>query len=196
MEQLKSMKEQLTSIVQGQFCDIKDVDAKELGEAVDMIKDLSEAIYYCTVTEAMEESKKEQKQEPRYYTPRYPYEEYRDMDRPMGRMYYTPGGNGGSYGNNGSGNRQSNYGDMRNYSDGWRVTPIDMRDYREGRSYMSRRNYMESKEMHQDKAKQMKELETYMKELSTDIVEMIEDATPDEKIMLQQKLSTLIDKIK
>jgi hypothetical protein len=35
------------------------VDAKELGEAIDMIKDLSEAIYYCTVTEAMEAKEKE-----------------------------------------------------------------------------------------------------------------------------------------
>ena len=31
------------------------VDTRELGEAVDMIKDLAEAIYYCTVTKAMEE---------------------------------------------------------------------------------------------------------------------------------------------
>jgi hypothetical protein len=30
-----------------------EVDTKELGEAIDMIKDLEEAIYYCTVTEAM-----------------------------------------------------------------------------------------------------------------------------------------------
>jgi hypothetical protein len=35
------------------------VDAKELGEAIDMIKDLSEAIYYCTITEAMEAKGKE-----------------------------------------------------------------------------------------------------------------------------------------
>ena len=29
-----------------------------MGEAIDMIKDLSEAIYYCTITEAMEKSDK------------------------------------------------------------------------------------------------------------------------------------------
>jgi len=39
------------------------VDAQELGAAVDMIKDLSEAIYYCTITEAMEE--KEDEKEPK-----------------------------------------------------------------------------------------------------------------------------------
>jgi hypothetical protein len=32
---------------------LSEVDTKELGEAIDMIKDLEEAIYYCTVTEAM-----------------------------------------------------------------------------------------------------------------------------------------------
>jgi hypothetical protein len=31
------------------------VDAKELGEVIDMIKDIEEAIYYCTVTAAMVE---------------------------------------------------------------------------------------------------------------------------------------------
>ena len=37
-----------------------------------------------------------------------------------------------------------------------------MRDQREGRSPHSRRMYMESKEMHSDKATQMRELENYM----------------------------------
>ena len=48
-EALKMMKEQLMSCVQGQLGDISKVDAHELGEAVDMIKDLAEAIYYCTL---------------------------------------------------------------------------------------------------------------------------------------------------
>lgn len=53
-EALKAMKEQLMSCVQGQMGDISKVDAHELGEAVDMIKDLAEAIYYCTISESME----------------------------------------------------------------------------------------------------------------------------------------------
>jgi hypothetical protein len=36
-----------------------------------------------------------------------------------------------------------------------------------------------------DKTHQMKELENYMQELSTDLTEMIEDASPEEKQMLQ-----------
>jgi hypothetical protein len=41
-----------------------------------MIKDLEEAMYYCTVTKAMEGKEKEGKEHHYYYT------EYRDMDRP------------------------------------------------------------------------------------------------------------------
>lgn len=49
---------------------------------------------------------------------------------------------------------------------------------------------------YKDKTQQMKELENYMQELSTDITEMIQDASPEEKLMLQQKISTLATKIK
>ena len=70
------------------------------------------------------------------------------------------------------------------------------KDYREGRSGASRRSYMESKEMHDSKDKQMHELESYMRELNQDVMEMINDATPEEKQMLSQKLSTLAEKIK
>jgi hypothetical protein len=54
---------------------------------------------------------------------------------------------------------------------------------------------MESKEMHQGKAKQLQELEKYMKELSTDLVNMIEDASTEEKQYLGNRLSTLATKI-
>lgn len=184
MDQLKIMKEQLIAQVQGQMGNLSAVDAKEMGEVVDMIKDLAEATYYCAVTEAMEESKEEKKQQPMYYTPYLPYEKsyiynpYRDMDIENGRMYYSGGGQGGSMD-----------GGARQYPrDSY---PMMVRDYREGRSPIMRKNYMESKEMHHDKATQMKELEDYMKELSKDITEMIEDATPEEKTILKQKMTQL-----
>jgi hypothetical protein len=69
MEQLKQMKDMLMGCVQGQMTHLETVDTKELGEAIDMIKDLSEAIYYCTVTEAMEGKSKEH--EPMYYPVMY-----------------------------------------------------------------------------------------------------------------------------
>ena len=42
---------------------------------------------------------------------------------------------------------------------------------------------------------QIKELEAYLQELSTDITEMIKDASPEEKAILRQKMTTLADKI-
>ncbi len=49
-EVLKAMQDQLASCVQSQLSDISKADTHELGEAVDMIKDFAEAIYYCTIT--------------------------------------------------------------------------------------------------------------------------------------------------
>lgn len=43
--------------------DLASADTKELGEAVDMIKDLSEAAYYCIIAKSMEESKEEKEVE-------------------------------------------------------------------------------------------------------------------------------------
>ena len=77
MERLKSIKCQLISCVESQMGDLKSVDTKELGEVIDMIKDLAKAIYYCTVTEAME---KTHGSEGKYSDKYYPYDYYQDMD--------------------------------------------------------------------------------------------------------------------
>lgn len=106
-------------------------------------------------------------------------EYYRDVDRDMGRMYYTETGMSGNTGNS---------------------SRTGMRDGREGRSGMSRRSYMQTKEMHPDNSQEskqmkMKELEKYMGELSGDITEMIAGASNEEKTMLKAKLQTLMQKI-
>lgn len=106
-------------------------------------------------------------------------EYYRDMDRDMGRMYYTETGMSGNTGDS---------------------SRTGMRDGREGRSGMSRRSYMQTKEMHPDNSQEskqmkMKELEKYMGELSGDITEMIAGASNEEKTMLKAKLQTLMQKI-
>lgn len=212
VERLKRMKETLTSCVEGQLGNLQNVDAKELGEVVDMVKDLEEAIYYCTITKSMEEAEKKEKHtEHHYYTPVY----YRDMDRDNGRMYYPDdmmyyGGPGrDSSGRFTSGNRDR---DMSSMNERGRMSSVNnasaqspysemempmtsMRDSREGRSPMSRRTYMESKQMHKDKATKIKDLEQYVKELSEDIVEMIEDASPEEKQILEKKMTALTSKI-
>lgn len=73
--------------------------------------------------------------------------------------------------------------------------PTEMRDVREGKSPVMRKYYMESKEMHHGKEKQIEELERYLKELSEDITEMISGATTEEKTILKQKLAQLTNKI-
>lgn len=73
--------------------------------------------------------------------------------------------------------------------------PIKIYDSREGKSPERRRMYMESKELHHDQAKKLKELEEYMQELNADILEMIEGASQEEKQLLQKKIALLATKI-
>ena len=198
IKRLEYMKEALMNCIQDQLGDLSSVDTQELGAAVDMIKDLSEAVYYCTIVESMSEKEKG-KETVMYYPMSMPIDGggNRNMDYTMGRMYYdgsasyTQGGSGSNR-NYRDGNRQSE-GESRNFLQ--REYPVELRDYREGRSPMTRKNYMESKEMHRDKMSQMQELEKYMQELSQDLTEMIEGSSPEEKQMLQKKLSALATKI-
>lgn len=188
MEQLKAIENTLMSTIQSQMGNLHNVDTKELGEAIDMIKDLEEAMYYCTITKAMEEKKDDHN---KYYIP-YDYD--RDMDRNNGRMYYDGYPISGAYNNN-RGNSSSGSNGISSSSYSERELPIELRDYREGRSGRSRRTYMEAKEMHQDKSVYLKELEKYMTELSQDITEMIENASPEEKQLLEKKMTALASKI-
>lgn len=202
MERMKCLKDSLLNCVEGQINGhMNEVDAKELGEAIDMIKDLSEAIYYSVITKAMEEGgesdweKKGEHGGTYYYSPkiipRYPIE-YMD---PRYRENYTMPRY--TSGNSSDGENSSN-------SDGSRYHHPMMEEYPyypqerhpyEGKSPDRRKKYMEGKK-HPDQARQMQELEEYMKELSSDITEMIEDATMEEKQLLQQKINTLASKIK
>jgi hypothetical protein len=70
-----------------------------------------------------------------------------------------------------------------------------MRDHREGKSPEVRRMYMEMKETNPDKSASLRELEHYMKELSSDVVEMIQEAYIEEKQYLEKKLLALASKI-
>ena len=176
---LKTMKQQLMNCVQGQLGDLKQVDAKQLGQAIDMIKDLSQAIYYCTITQSMEASQKDETGSVNNIT-YYTTPSYRNIERSNGYMYYPNNGMGDS----------SSMGMTSHYTE-----PSMMRDPREGRSAIRRRMYMEGKEMHKDPDSQLQELETYLQELSTDITEMIKDATPQERTTLHQKMTALANKI-
>lgn len=196
-DRLKSMEQCLMSMVEKQVSSLDQTDAKELEAVINSIHYLEEAIYYCTITKAMEEKKDDHN---KYYTDRMtyiPYDYNRDMDRNNGRMYYDGYPMGGAYNmynnNGGNSSSSSNGSSSRGYSE--RELPIELRDYREGRSGRSRKTYMEAKEMHQDKNVHLKELEKYMTELSQDITEMIGNASPEEKQLLEKKMTALASKI-
>ena len=55
IKHLEHMQEKLIKYVYEEMEDLEMVDTCELGEAVDIIKDLSEAIYYHTIVESMKE---------------------------------------------------------------------------------------------------------------------------------------------
>ena len=177
MEQLKHIKQSLINQASTSLNDVKHVNAKELGEVVDMIKDLEEAMYYCSIISAMEDSKKEH--EMKYYSHDYmhsipvtkeytPYMEYapymlRDNEWRESRNYYEENADNG----------KNYYGD---------------------RSSASRRMYMETKQTSDDK-KASKELDKYIKDLTDDIIEMIQDSSPEEKQVLSTKLTWLSNRI-
>ena len=146
IEKLKNIQETLATAAEEQLEHLECVDAKELGEVIDIIKDIEETIYYCTVTKAMKEEVKD-----------------KTWDNNTIHM-------------------EKEY-------------PHAFEDPREGKSYRSRRMYMESKESKQDKTIQMRELEKYMQELAQDITELIEDTSAEEKQYLSKKISSLATKV-
>ena len=145
-KRLKWMEEALVDVIETQFCNLDTVCTKELGEAVDIIKDLEEAIYYHTITEAMKKDKEVE-------------------------------------------------------STSWQKHGMDEMAVKEdwdewlGHSPQNRKKYMEAKDSGKDKAIQLRELEKYTQELHNDIVNMIADATIEEKSYLEKKITALAAKI-
>lgn len=189
MKSLEKIKEHIEEAMLAEFSKgIEKIDTKEMGEAADMLKDMCEAIYYCTLTEAMNDSDNEygvdydENGPRRYYTPSKrmkPAETYRDMDlQTMGRMYYTD--------TEGAGMEAKRY-----YTE---TAGNGRNDARMGRSGKSRMRYYETKEMGDSSAK-MQSLEEYTKSLGEDITEMIAGASENEKQMLRTKLQVLAQKI-
>lgn len=55
MEQIKDLMKNIVSCVSAQATHLDQADVKEMSEAMDMIKDLAMAEYYCQITKAMED---------------------------------------------------------------------------------------------------------------------------------------------
>jgi hypothetical protein len=60
MKDLKRMKKMLMEQVEMELENPQSADTKELGEVVDMIKDIAETMYYCSIVKAMEKSEPEE----------------------------------------------------------------------------------------------------------------------------------------
>lgn len=216
-EKVCAIKDRALCLVENQLNgNIENVDAEELGEVMDIAKDCAElmelcaeAEYYHKVTEAMDESDPATKSmylnkyipeyEGRFYT-EYPIKEkWKDdwKDKPRrtiydpimeddfrNRMYYSNMGDNGSNGiNNGSGMNRSNGNDS------------GMRNPNEGRSPMTRRTYMDMKENGTDKTKRTEEMKKYAHDLTDDLTEMLENASPEEKTTMKQLLANFVNKI-
>ena len=200
---IKRMHEMIETLTEVAKCEIdkgiENVDTKEMGEVADIIKDLSEAMYYRTITVAMEDSEygvdydwegrkgyrgQMRDSKGRYMSRRRGYmpmmHDYdwdnmqmdRDMDREHGKMYYTE--------------------PMTMHNDN--------QPHTESRYDRARRGYEETKSMHKDnspesKQMKMKSLEDYMKSLAEDVTEMVNDMSPEEKSLMKQKMQVLMQKI-
>lgn len=193
---------------------IENVDTKEMGEVVDMIKDLNEAEYRAVIVKSMKEADEEQKEYDKELL-RALKDEYGEEG---GRRYYDQYRYAnGRFAPKGRGTRRGyeeppyyhmpvNYNDMEYMRD---------MDKSRGKMYYSepiaphvsesnydraKRHYTETKEMHkgastEDKEHKMKALDGYIKELGGDITQLIGDMTAEEKNLLRSKMSTLVSKI-
>lgn len=192
---------------------IEHVDTKEMGEVVDILKDLCEAEYYAKISKAMDESEYGEDYDWKGAYDEHERKGYRGQPRDSRGRYMIRrrmGYNEPPYYHMMPDYDMDGMEHMRDMDkmDGkmYYTEPIRMgdmkysHDEKEGRSGMMRKSYMETKEMHKDnspesKQMKMKELENYMKELSTDVTEMIMDASPEEKTMLKNKMQVLMQKI-
>lgn len=189
---------------------IENVDTCEFEKVVDMIKDLNEAEYRAVITKSMKKADKEEEE----YNKELLKTLKMEYGEEGGRRYYDHYRySNGRFAPKGSGTYRRNY-DEPPY---WHMTPEMYRDmdkdngrmyYTEpmnedklmGKSGTFRKTYMESKELHknnsvEDKEAKMKDLENYMKGLSDDVMEMVDDMTTEEKTMLKQKIMTLSHKL-
>lgn len=193
MERLRSMKERAMLLAEtGLNQDISCIDAKELGEVIDIVKDMEEAIYYCSIIEAMEKTDNEEEYlkkylpEMSYARNYYPYYNMKN-NAYSGKMYYSP-----RYGSRNMKYLSSDIDKSRNYSSYYDDM---MHDDRDGNAWIYRRNYIEDKELKKSEQESLQDLEEYAQTLVDDVMELIQETTPKEREILKQKISTLSSKL-
>ncbi len=187
---------------------IENVNVEEMSEAVDMIKDLCEAEYRAVIVKSMKKADEEEEE----YNKELLRSLKAEYGEESGRRYYDHYRYAnGRFAPKGHGTYRRGYEEppyMHMYPEAEHMRDMD-RDY--GKMYYTepmnesgydraKRNYTETKEMHkantpEDKEHKMKSLDSYTKELASDITGMVADMSAEEKNLLRTKLSTLVSKI-
>jgi hypothetical protein len=190
---------------------IENVNTEEMSEAVDMIKDLCEAEYKAVIVKSMKKADEEEEEYNKELlrTLKAEYGEeggrrYYDEYRYMRTGRYAPKGKGSYVGRRGY--EEPPYYHMyperdmdREYGRMYYTEPTSTHTTESGYD-RAKRMYTETKEMHkantpEDKEHKMKSLDSYTKELASDITGMVADMSAEEKNLLRTKLSTLVSKI-
>lgn len=193
---------------------VESINTEEFSMVTDMIKDLCEAEYKAVIVKSMKRADEEEEEYNKELL-RALKDEYGEEG---GRRYYDEYRYAnGRFAPKGRGIRRGyteppyyhmpvNYNDMEYMRD---------MDKSRGKMYYSepiaphvsesnydraKRHYTETKEMHkgastEDKEHKMKALDMYIRELSGDISELLNDMTPDERNLLRTKMSNLASKL-
>lgn len=196
-ERIKSLKNQLLCAIESEVSNLHDADCKELAEAFDMLKDLSEFCYYTTITDSMEKNSEKENMdniheylpESRYYT-NYRMKPMYDMTGNMGggRYYHDP-----NYDRDMDMYRNRMY--YTEPNENRTVNPMNEHNQYDGRAYMSRRTYMDAVDKGADKNTKSQEMDKYIADLSHDITEMVGRMDPNDKTLLKQKLANIASKL-
>lgn len=193
---------------------VENVDTSEMGQVVDMIKDLAEAEYHSIISKAMKKANEEEEE--------YDKELLRSLKaeygEESGRRYYDQYRYAnGRFAPKGRGTRRGyeeppyyhmpvNYNDMEYMRD---------MDKSRGKMYYSepiaphvsesnydraKRHYTETKEMHsgitpEDKEQRMKALDKYIKTVTNEIIKIVSDnATAEEKNLIKSNINNLVSR--
>lgn len=192
MEKLEGIEKQLVCCAESELAKgVECVNTQEMGEVIDMIKDISEAKYYCAVTKAMEE---------------YDSDEWDDSER----MGYNPSRSsrtgrytsGRSRTRNQSGSMRMGFTEIEPYWADPRYDGTDeslrrireMEDPRYGKAYnkfrMARKHYHDTKSA-TDKEEMSESAKEHMTDTVMTIREMWKEADPD----LRRDIKTHLDNL-
>ena len=184
---------------------VENINAEEMGEVTDMIKDLAEAEYYSKISKAMDEAEYGEDYDYRGAYDEHERKGYRGQMRDSkGRYMSRRKGYMPMMYDYDWDNMQMDRDMDREHGKMYYTEPMTMRNnnqtHSESRYDRARRGYEETKSMHKDnspesKQMKMKSLEDYMKSLAEDVTDMVNDMSPEEKSLMKQKMSVLMQKI-